>query len=83
MYIFTGGVELMRGLESRKYKAPGWRRKIVYGVVCIALGIMSLVAGLFLKSMDLLVYLYSAGLFVSGGIRIGQAFKRTAVVYIS
>ena len=83
LYIFNGGVELMRGLESKKYKAPGWIRKIIYGGVCIVIGIISLVAGLFFRSLDLLVYLYAVALFISGGIRIGQAFKRTAVVYIS
>jgi len=83
LYVFNGGVELMRGLESKKYKAPGWVRKIIYGGVCILVGIIALIAGLFYRSLDLLVYMYAAGLFISGGIRIGQAFKRTEVLYIS
>ena len=83
MYIFTGAVELMNGLEKKKYNAPGWRRKIIYGAVCVLVGILAIILGVFTRSLSALVYMYAAGLFTSGVIRVGQAYKKTEIVYIS
>ncbi|MBR4394417.1 MAG: hypothetical protein IKT07_10415 [Oscillospiraceae bacterium] len=78
-YAFSGVINLLRGLEARNYGGAAWKHSIIHGGVCILIALASVV---FIRSADVLVVFYSAGLIYSALIRIATAFRRTAIVYI-
>ena len=78
-HAFAGVIDVMRALEARRFEAPSWKINMGYGVINIALAVGCI---LFIRRVDMTVYIYSAGLAYSGLNRIISAFRRTAVVYI-
>lgn len=79
VHAFSGAIDILRGLEAKKYKAPSWRLSTLSGAVNIIVAILCIV---FLGSTDMIVYIYSAGLIYSAVTRIITAFRKTAIVYI-
>ncbi|MBQ9679097.1 MAG: DUF308 domain-containing protein [Ruminococcus sp.] len=79
VHAFSGVIDIMRGLEAKKYKAPSWRLSALSGAVNLTVAILCIV---FLGSTDMIVYIYSAGLIYSAVTRIITAFRKTAIVYI-
>ena len=77
--IFTGAVDVMRGLELKKEAAPGWARTLVPGVIYILVG---LVGSFFLDNFYVMTYIFSGGLIYLGLVRITSAVRRSAIVYI-
>lgn len=78
-HIFTGGIDIMRALESKKLHAPHWRFRLTYGIINIAVGFVCII---FIQNIEVAVFIYSAGLVFSAISRIISAFRRTAVVYV-
>ncbi|MBQ9060633.1 MAG: DUF308 domain-containing protein [Firmicutes bacterium] len=76
---FAGIIDILRAAESRKLQAPRWKLEMSTGLVNVIMALLCLV---FLKQVEVAVVIYSVGLIYSGLIRIIQAFRRTAVIYI-
>ena len=78
VYAFSGVIDIMRSLEARSYEGS-WRMNLLHGSANVALAILCLA---FVRSADVLAYIYGAGLIYSAIIRFIKTFRRTAVVYI-
>lgn len=81
-YAFSGGIDIMRALEARRFESPSWHFKLISGIVNCVVALLALIAGIFLRSQNLLVYIFCFGLIYSACARIVTAFRKTAVVYI-
>ena len=79
MYGFAGFVDIMRAREARKLKAGSWKLNFSHGLVNVIMAALCLI---FLGTELVAAEIYALGLMYSGLIRIIQAFRRTAVVYI-
>ena len=75
MHAFSGVIDILRGLEARSYGGASWKLSIAHGAVSILIAIACVV---FLRSVNVLVYIYAAGLIYSALMRIAAAFRRTA-----
>ena len=77
-HLFSGVVDMLRCLEARRLGSP-WRMNLA-----LALANILLVAacGFCFRNPTLLSYVYASGLFYSACLRIAQAFRKTAIVYI-
>lgn len=78
-HLFSGGIDIMRALEAKKYKAKSWRFRLASGIVNIAVGFACIV---FIKHMEVAIWIYALGLIYSAVQRVISAFRRTSVVYI-
>jgi len=81
-YAFSGLVDVLRARESRQVGAPSWRLNLTIGIINLALAILAGFFGIVLKAADTVSYIYGAGVFYSGIMRIITAFRRTSIVYI-
>lgn len=79
LFLFTGVVDVLRGLEAKKYDMPGWEFNFVVGLINL---IIALSCIFFVRSIQLLVVAYGFGLIVVALGNIASAFRRTAIVYI-
>ena len=79
IYAFSGVIDILRALESRKAVEGPWKLKFSHGLVNIALAVVCLI---FINSMLFAVLIYSAGLIYSAVMRIISAFRKTAFVVI-
>jgi uncharacterized membrane protein HdeD (DUF308 family) len=78
LHGFSGFIDIMRAIESKKMNAS-WKLNISHGIINVLIALLCLV---FLKTVWVATLCYSLGLIYSGIIRIIQAFRRTAIVYI-
>ena len=78
VHAFSGAVDILRALESRRAGAS-WKVKFTSGVVYIAIAVLCLV---FIGSANAAVYIYASGLLYGAVFRFINAFRRTAIVYI-
>lgn len=77
-HLLSGVVLVLRAREQHALEAP-WRLRLAQGVANI------LVAGacfIFIRSEQMVVYVYSLGLIYSACLRIASAFRRTSIIYI-
>ncbi len=79
---FSGTVEVMRALESRRYGAASWRLSMAGGILNVGLAAAALICGFIQNDMKDVVYIYSSLLFYGAVIGIISAFRKTAIVYI-
>ena len=77
-HAFTGLIDILRGLEARRL-GSSWRLKVIHGAVNIVIALFCII---FVRSLNVLVYIYGLGLIYSAVIRISTAFRKTAIVYI-
>ena len=77
-HLFSGVVEVLRAMEARRMESR-WRLILAYGIANI---LLALACGLCFHNPTLLSYVYAVGLFYSACLRIAQAFRKTAIVYI-
>lgn len=82
IHAFTGAVDILNAFEAKGLGNPAWKFKLVYGLLNVAMAVTAVVLGIFRHNQQAVVYIYSAGLLLSGMLRIGNAFRRTAIVYI-
>ena len=68
----------MRAMEARRIQSP-WRLNLAYGIANILLAVACFFC---FHNSTLLSYVYAAGLAYSALLRIAQAFRKTAIVYI-
>ncbi len=79
LHGFTGFVDIMSAREAKMLQAGSWKLKFTSGVINV------IVAGVciaFLSNTAVAAEIYALGLIYSGVIRIVQACRRTASVYI-
>ena len=78
-HAFTGLINILRGLEAKRYKSPDYRRNVLAGSFdfLIALGCI-----IFIRRREMLILGYCLTLAWSAVIRIISAFRRTAVIHI-
>ncbi len=79
IHAFSGLVDILRALETKKYGGTSWKLNFSYGVANI---LMALLCIFLIKTPTFSVYVYCLGIVYSGIIKIVNAFRRTAVVYI-
>ena len=78
-HAFTGLINILRGLEAKRYKSPDYSRNVLAGSFdfLIALGCI-----VFIRRRKMLILGYCLTLAWSAVIRIISAFRRTAVIHI-
>lgn len=79
MHGFTGFVDILRAREAHRMKAGSWKLNFSAGLINVIMAALCLI---FLGSEIVAAEIYGLGLMYAGLIRIVQAFRRTAVVYI-
>ena len=79
IHAFSGVIETLRALESRKTLAGPWKLKLGHGIINFMLALACLV---FIKQTNSALIIYSIGLIYSASIRIISAFRRTAFIVI-
>ena len=79
VYAFAGVVSILRALEAQRYQAPMWKLSLISGIINVVIAILCII---FMRSTNMIVYLYCAGLIYSAIVRIVTAFRETAIVYI-
>ena len=84
LYIFAthgfgGAIEILRALEAKRLDSPSWKFDISRGGMDLLVAILCVV---FLKHIEVLVYVYSAGLVYSGVTRIISSLRKTEIIYI-
>lgn len=79
VYAFAGVVSILRALEAKRYQAPMWKLSLISGIINVVIAILCII---FMRSTNMIVYLYCTGLIYSAIVRIVTAFRETAIVYI-
>jgi len=81
VFAFSGFIDVLRAFEAKRI-GGAWKYKLVSGCVSVLYAILMLILGVILGDKDILVYGFSSSLFYTGAVRIANAFRRTAIVYI-
>ena len=76
---FAGVVDMGLAINAKKSNAPSWKLKFSAGVVELGMAILCLV---FIRSTNIVVWVYAIGVAYAGIVRIIDAFRKTEVVYI-
>lgn len=79
IHAFSGAVEVLRAMESKRSVEGPWRMKLSHGIVNIALALFCMA---FIMDSSTAVMIYSVGLLYSAVIRILSAFRRTSFLLI-
>ena len=77
-HLFSGVVDVLRAMEARRLGSR-WRLNIAIGAANI---LLAFVCGFCLHRLSLLTYLYAIGLVYAACLRLGQVFRRSAIIYI-
>ena len=79
IHAFSGVIETLRAMESRKTVEGPWRLKLGHGIVNFLLALSCLV---FIRQTHTALIIYCVGLVYSALIRIISAFRRTTYILI-
>ncbi len=79
IHAFSGVVEILRAMESRRTVDGPWKMKFSHGIVNFILAIACLI---FIRRSHTALIIYSLGLMYSAVIRLFDAFRKTAFVVI-
>lgn len=79
VHAFSGVVEVLRAMESKKAVSGPWKMKFAHGLVNFALAIACLI---FIRKSNTALLIYSLGLIYSAIVRIFSAFQRTSFILI-
>jgi uncharacterized membrane protein HdeD (DUF308 family) len=82
VHAFSGLMAVLRALEAKRLNSPGWKWILSGGVLNLAVAVLAVIVGFFLRSQTNLSYLYAACLFWSACVELVSAFRKTAIVYI-
>lgn len=78
IHCFAGFVDILRAMESKRLQAPSWKLNFSSGMINIILAGLCLA---FIGVVEVAVFVYCAGLFYSGLMRIVQGFRRKKILY--
>ncbi len=76
---FAGLIDILNARESLKYGSPAYKKELLKGVINLTMALLCII---FIKYMKAAVFIYSAGLFYSGAVRIQEVFEKKEMVYI-
>ncbi len=79
LHLFSGAVDVLRGLEAKRYGAPSWKLSFSHGLVNF---ILVVICFRYLRTPATVSVLYAIGLIYSGIVRMANAFRQTKIVYI-
>ncbi len=79
IHAFSGLVDILRALESRRYGGNNWQLNFSYGLANILMAVLCLIM---IHSSIVVLLVYCAGIVYSAIVKIITAFQRTAVIYI-
>lgn len=82
IYAFAGAIDILRAFEAKNNGSPIWKKKIVIGILEVGFVIFLVVIGVVLRNTNILSYGFAVTLVSSGVLRIYDAFRSTAIVYI-
>lgn len=78
IHALSGAVAALKGRQAKLEGASSWKLSMVYGVVNLLMALFCIV---FIRSTDMIVYIFSAGLIYAGIMRLYSVFRRTEIVY--
>lgn len=76
---FSGLVDALEALDAKRLEAASWKYQFFYGIVKVLIAVSCL---FFLDSVEILTYVYCAGLLHGAVSHIVAAFRKTAIVYV-
>ena len=79
-HLFSGVVDVLRALEVKRMESGRWRLNLANGIANILLALACLFC---LRSVELLVYIYTAGLAYTACLRIASGFRKSAIIHIA
>ena len=79
VYVFAGGIAIASAIDSKKMGSTHYKLKLFQGIVNILIGVACLV---FMKSPDMVFFIYGGGILYNGIMRFVNAFKRNEIVYV-
>ncbi|MBP3895477.1 MAG: DUF308 domain-containing protein [Mogibacterium sp.] len=82
VYASSGAIDIMLALDARKIESGSWKLKLITGIGNILIAILATVFGFVFKDDYALTFIYGMGLLYSGILRIINALRKTAIVYI-
>lgn len=68
----TGTIDILRSFEQKNMKVPAWKGMFISGIIHI---LTAIACAIFIKSADIAVYIYAAGLVYSAVTRIITAVR--------
>ncbi|WP_034444072.1 DUF308 domain-containing protein [Butyrivibrio sp. AE2032] len=80
IHAFSGVVEILRAMESKKAVEGPWKLKFTHGIINFLLAIACLI---FIRKSHTALLIYSLGLIYSAVVRIFSAFRRTSFILIN
>ena len=81
VFAFTGFIDVLRAFEAKRI-GGGWKNKLITGCVSVVFALLMLILGVILGNRSILVYGFSISLIYTAAVRIVNAFRKTAIVYI-
>ena len=79
IHLFSGSIDILNALGTKRLQGVSWKMQFLYGLLNVVIAVLCLI---FIKSIGIAVIIYAFGLASSGVMRIVQACRRTAIVYI-
>ncbi len=79
---FSGAMSMLQAFEEKRFESSTWKWTFAEGFANLVVAILAVIAGVFLRSMEDLSYLYAACLLYSACTQIATAFRKTSIVYI-
>ena len=79
IYAFAGGIDVMRAMEAKKYRASTWKIKMAQGIINLLIALACLI---FIKSPNTVAVIYGVGLIYSAVVRVYLSFRKTETVFI-
>ena len=81
-HAFAGVVDVLLALDAKRIESSSWRLKFATGLGNLTIAVAAIVFGFILGNHEAVAYFYGIGLLYSGVLRIINAFRKTAIVYI-
>ncbi|MCR4611610.1 MAG: DUF308 domain-containing protein [Lachnospiraceae bacterium] len=78
-YVFAGAIDILNAIDAKKLESSRFKGKLIIGAINIIIGILCFV---FLTKNDFLVFIICLGLIYNAIVRIANAFRKHAMVYI-
>ncbi len=79
IYAFSGVIGILRAVEAKKNGSPMWKGSLITAVIMLAVAVC---CGVFIGNIQIVVYVYCAGLIYTAVDRIITVFRKTEIVYI-
>lgn len=83
IYAFAGVIGILRAFEAKNNGLQTWKRKLFRGIFMVVYSIALAVLTIVFKDKMILKYGYCISLAYAACVRIVEAFRKTAIVYIS